>query len=111
MPDWVIWAVALCVALVIGYVLIRLGLRRLRRWMLMRLYGDAEMVATILSGEIAQGMSAEMVIDAWGQPADMDEKVMKTKTKREMKYDQTGKNRFGTRVYLENGAVVGWETK
>lgn len=52
-----------------------------------------------------------MVVAAWGKPADLDEVVMKTKTKAEMKYDQKGKNRFGTRVYIENGSVVGWETK
>ena len=77
----------------------------------MKRYDDALMVDTIMEGRIARGMTADMVIDVWGEPADMDETVLKTKTKREMKYDQKGENRFGTRVYLENGVVVGWETK
>lgn len=77
----------------------------------MRCYNDATFVDTMMAGQIACGMTLEMVLDVWGEPADMDETVLKTKTKRELKYDQKGKNRFGMRVYLENGEVVGWETK
>lgn len=111
MPTWLIWAIGLLVALLAAILLVRVALYRLRRWFLMQKFGDAEMVRVILSGEIAQGMTPAMVIAAWGRPADVDETVMKTRTKAEMKYDQTGNNRFGTRVYLENGVVVGWETK
>ena len=77
----------------------------------MRRYGDVTMVDTMMAGQSARGMTLDMVLDVWGTPAEMDETVLKTKTKRELKYDQKGKNRFGTRVYLENGEVVGWETK
>lgn len=111
MPNWFWYVIGAVLGIGVVIVALRIGLRALRRTLLMRRYDDAEMVATILSGQIAQGMTAEMVIDTWGKPADMDERVMKTKTKQEMKYDQTGKNRFGTRVYLEDGVVVGWETK
>lgn len=111
MPDWLSLLVVGLVVVVAIYVLVRLLGRKLRRMILMRRYDDALMVDTIMEGRIARGMSAEMVVDVWGQPADMDETVLKTKTKREMKYDQKGKNRFGTRVYLEDGVVVGWETK
>ena len=111
MPNWVWIVLAGLVALVAGYVILRALLRRLRRNLLLRRFGDEAMVDTILEGRIAQGMTVDMVRAVWGEPADFDETVMKTKTKQEMKYDQKGKNRFGTRIYLENGQVVGWETK
>ncbi len=111
MPDWVLKYALIAFGLCVVYFLVRFASKRLRRAMLMKRFEDAQMVDTIMQGQIAQGMTAEMVIATWGTSADMDETVMKTKTKREMKYDQKGKNRFGTRVYLENGIVVGWETK
>ena len=111
MPNWAWMAAGVLATLVVAVLLIRFGYQRLKRALLMRRFGDEAMVDVILEGRIAQGMTAEMVIATWGTPADMDETVMKTKTKAEMKYDQKGKNRFGTRVHLENGVVVGWETK
>ncbi len=111
MPGWgwsVVAIVTLCVA---AYVAARILLVRWKRARLMRKFDDAQMVDTIMEGRIARGMTLEMVLAVWGEPADLDETVLKTKTKHEMKYDQKGKNRFGTRVYLENGIVVGWETK
>ncbi len=111
MPDWTLTVALVVFGLCVAYFLVRAGIKKARRALLMKRHGNAEMVAAIMAGQIAQGMTAEMVMDTWGKPADMDETVMKTKTKQEMKYDQTGKNRFGTRVYLENGVVVGWETK
>lgn len=111
MQDWIWIAGGVVLGVLALYVLLRIAVRALRRKILINRHGDPEMVDTILSGQIARGMTLEMVLDAWGDPADMDEVVMKTKTKRELKYDQKGKNRFGTRVYFENGLVVGWETK
>lgn len=111
MNDLLIYGALLVVLGTILWFGGRLLLRKIRRTLLMKRHGDHDMVDTIMAGQIARGMSVEMVIDAWGQPADMDETVMKTKTKRELKYDQKGKNRFGSRVYFENGIVVGWETK
>lgn len=111
MPDWVLKYALITFGLCALYFLVRHASKRFRRASLLKRFEDQAMVDTIMEGRIAQGMTAEMVIATWGEPADMDETVMKTKTKREMKYDQKGKNRFGTRVYLENGVVVGWETK
>ncbi len=36
---------------------------------------------------------------------------MKTKTKQILKYEQTAKNRYDTRIHLEDGIVVGWDLK
>ena len=111
MFDWGLPAALIVFGLCAAYFIARLAMKKARRAILMKRYDNPDMVDTIMEGRIAQGMTAEMVMDVWGEPADMDETVLKTKTKREMKYDQKGKNRFGTRVYLENGVVVGWETK
>lgn len=111
MPDWVLTAAGIVFGLCVLYFAVRIVLKRLRRALLVRQFEDEAMVDVIMDGRIAQGMTADMVIASWGEPVDLDETVMKTKTKAEMKYDQKGKNRYGTRVYLENGLVVGWETK
>lgn len=111
MFNWGLPAALIVFGLCAAYFFARFAMKKARRALLMRRYDDEQMVSVIMEGRIARGMTAEMVIDVWGDPADMDETVLKTKTKREMKYDQKGKNRFGTRVYLENGVVVGWETK
>jgi hypothetical protein len=104
-------AALLIVVLLLAKWLLGRLLMGLRRRSLMARYDHAEFVASILDGRIMRGMSMDMVIDVWGEPADLDEVALKTKTKTEIKYDQKGKNRFGTRVYLEDGIVVGWETK
>ena len=74
-------------------------------------FENEAMVDTILEGRIARGMTAEMVREVWGDPEDLDETVTKTKVKQQMKYGQTGKNRYATRVYVEDGVVTGWEIK
>lgn len=109
--EYLYYAIAALVVAFLAWVFVRLLVAKLRRWVWMRKYDNAEFVDAMMAGQIARGMSLDMVLDVWGAPADMDETVLKTKTKRELKYDQKGKNRFGTRVYLENGEVVGWETK
>lgn len=111
MPSW-LWYILIAVTGVAALILLgKVLFRKLRRASLMSRFDDAQMVDTIMEGRIARGMTMDMVLAVWGEPADLDETVLKTKSKHEMKYDQKGKNRFGTRVYLENGIVVGWETK
>jgi len=111
MPDWALYLLAALVGIVVLVWQLRAGLARFRRQRLLARFGDAAMVDTILEGRIAQGMTAEMVEAVWGPPEDLDETVTKTRRKVEMKYNQTGKNRYGTRVHLEDGVVVGWEVK
>lgn len=111
MPDWLLWLLIAVVLLAVLVWQVAAGLRRFRRQRLLERFGDPVMVDTILQGKLAQGMTAEMVKASWGEPADFEESVMKTKVKHEMKYDPKGRNRFGARVYLENGVVVGWDVK
>lgn len=82
--------------------------RRERLW---EKYQDQSIVEGIMEGKIWQGMSEEQLIDSWGRPAAKDHKVLKTKKTEIFKYNQTGKNRFASRVKLDNGMVVGWEQR
>jgi hypothetical protein len=82
---------------------------RLRREKLIERYGSIEVVDYIVSGRIWQGMSSEQLVEALGQPADIDQKVFKTKVSQTWKYDEVGKNRFSRRVFIENDVVVGWQ--
>ncbi len=60
---------------------------------------------------IWEGMSQAQLIDSWGLPAAKDQKVYKTKIAETFKYNQTGKRSFANRVTVENGIVVGWNSK
>jgi len=82
---------------------------RQRREQLVAKYGSEQIADDILAHKIWQGMTSEQLVDSWGQPEDLDEKVYKQKTKKTWKYGQTGKNRYSQRVYTENGVVVGWK--
>lgn len=82
-----------------------------RREALFKKYGDAEVVARIIKKMFWQGQTQEQLRDSLGRPLDTDEKVLKTKTKEIWKYNRVGKNRYGLRITLENGVVVGWEQK
>lgn len=82
-----------------------------RRVRLIAKYHDAEAVEMIMQKRIWEGMTAAQLIDAWGKPAAIDEKVLKTKTTQIYKYNRFGKNRFHDRVKVDNGVVVGWEQK
>lgn len=73
-------------------------------------FGD-EIATRIVAGEVWLGQNEEQLRESLGDPLDIDEKVMKTKTRQVWKYDQAGANRFNTRVTLENGLVTGWDKK
>lgn len=76
-----------------------------------RKYGHGDVAEKILNRTIWVSETAEQLRDSLGSPADIDEKVLKTKRKEIWKYFQTGANRFGLRITLENGLVVGWDEK
>ncbi len=85
--------------------------KKKRRERLLVKYGDTSVVDKIMRRIIWQGMSEERLVDSWGRPVEKAQHVYKTKTAETFKYNQTGKNRFGSRVRVENGIVVGWEKK
>jgi hypothetical protein len=82
-----------------------------RRAELLKKYGAEEVVEAIMNHSYWQGQTAEQLRDSLGLPADIDEKVLKTKKKEVWKYHHAGGNRFGLRITLEHNQVVGWDEK
>ncbi|MCF7964887.1 MAG: hypothetical protein K9L79_05030 [Methylobacter tundripaludum] len=84
---------------------------RARKSALLKKYKDAILVDKILGGYFWVGQSSEQLIDSLGKPADVDRKVLKTKIKEVWKYNPRGLNRYGLRITLDDGFVVGWDNK
>lgn len=82
-----------------------------RRAELLKKYGDEKIVQAIMNRSYWQGQTSEQLRDSLGHPADIDEKVLKTKKKEVWKYHPMGGNRFGLRITLEQNQVVGWDEK
>ncbi|PMY37311.1 hypothetical protein C1Y35_19690 [Pseudomonas sp. GW456-L14] len=74
-------------------------------------YGNDAVVQAILSQKIWEGMTAAQLFDSAGEPEAIDQKYMKTKSREVWKYDHQGSNRYLLRVTLEDGLVVGWDSK
>lgn len=72
----------------------------------------ADAAARIVEGSLWQGATADMVREIHGMPADTETKVLRDVRSEVWKYERVGKsNRFRLRVYLENGVVIGWQSK
>jgi uncharacterized membrane protein len=82
-----------------------------KRIRLMMKYKDDELVESLMDETFWQGQTAAQLMDSLGEPLDVDQKVMKTKVREVWKYEQTGKNRYGLKITLEDGFVVGWDQK
>lgn len=74
-------------------------------------YRDEQLVQNLLDERFWQGQTAEQLRDSLGEPLDIDQKVLKTKVKEIWKYEQTGKNRYGLKITLDDGIVVSWDQK
>lgn len=86
--------------------------RKARIVYLMSRHGsDTDLVARIDAGELWIGQTAEQLRDSYGEPEDIDEKVMKTRRREIWKYDQVGANRYSTKITLDDGIVVRWDKK
>lgn len=82
-----------------------------KRAKLMMKYKDEKLIERLMEEKFWVGQTKEQLIDSLGEPLDVDEKVLKTKVKEVWKYEQTGKNRYGLKVKLDDGVVVGWDQK
>lgn len=96
-------AVLVCAVAVWGYLQ--------RRKQLTAKYGDPAIARRIMQRVVWQGETQEQLRESFGEPADIDQKVLKTKSKEVWKYRPTGKNRFGLKVTLDDGVVVAWDMK
>ena len=74
-------------------------------------YKDEEVVQRIFHHRFWQGQTSEQLIDSLGKPASIDKKVFKMNTRDTWKYDPRGVNRYGLRITLDDGIVIGWDQK
>lgn len=74
-------------------------------------YQNNDLVQKIFKGYFWQGQNESELIDSLGKPEAIDRKVLKTKTKEIWKYNPQGANRYGLRITVENGKVIGWDKK
>ena len=95
-------------AVVILAIVLFIGLNVRRRLKLMAKYNDQHAVDMIMSKRIWEGMTEAQLVEAWGKPAEVDERVLKTKTAHVYKYNRSGKASFRDKVKLDDGVVVGW---
>ncbi|WP_159106371.1 hypothetical protein [Achromobacter marplatensis] len=76
------------------------------RWIvLMRKYGDRDIVRRIMKGLIWLGATEEMIRDSWGTP------YSESSDGSELRYGKTGRNRYRHRVAFRNGTVSAWTDK
>lgn len=101
----------LLIALIFIVLFIIFLTRKIRFSRLHKKYNDKELVTKIMKRTLWQGQTAEQVLDAIGEPKDIDQKVLKTKTKETWKYFPSGRRRYGLRVMLDDGEVTGWDNK
>ena len=102
---WYVWLIL--VLLVFSFLTYALH----KRVRLMMKYKDDELVNSLMQESFWRGQTQDQLIDSLGEPLDIDQKALKTKTKEIWKYEQTGKNRYGLKITLEDGVVVGWDQK
>ncbi len=82
-----------------------------RRKQLTEKYGDPEIARRMMKRVLWQGETQEQLLESLGTPEDIDQKILKTKSKEVWKYRPSGKNRFGPKVTLDDGIVVAWDIK
>lgn len=100
------------VAAIIGFAIWHQQNKKKKRLEYLRSkYHAEEIVQKIAGGFIWQGQSEAQLKDSVGDPVAIDRAALKTKTRETWKYHQRGVNRFGLRVTVENGYVVGWDKK
>lgn len=106
-----ILVIILVITIVIIIQQIKKHLRLQRLEYLKAKYQDPQIVDMIAKKMIWQGQTSEQLIDSIGKPVDIDTKVLKTKKKETWKYRPLGANRYGLKIFLENGVVIGWDEK
>jgi hypothetical protein len=79
-----------------------------RRNLLAAKYAESPFKDDILNGNVRVGMTVDELIDSWGRPVAIDERVLKTKVVHTYKYAQISTRSFRQKVKVENGIVVGW---
>lgn len=84
--------------------------RKERQRRLSQKYGP-KIAEKIINKTIWVGETNEQLTESLGSPVDIDERVLKNHRREVWKYYQKAKNRFGLRITVENGTVIGWDEK
>lgn len=111
------WIIPVVAIIIITFILIgwckydEIDKKKNRFAYLREKYNDEDVAQKIYDGCFWQGQTEEQLNDALGAPLAIDRKVLKTKTKEIWKYNSQGANRYGLRITVENGCVVGWDKK
>lgn len=111
--DSVGWAafVLICVGLIFVFVWLNANRRKKRVEYLRQKYKDETIVQNIMARRFWQGQTSEQLRDSLGDPASVDAKVLRNRERDVWKYYPRGANRYGLRITVENGVVVGWDQK
>ena len=110
--EWVVAGILVLVAAaVLMFAAFALAKRSRYSRLLQKYGGDEKLVDALISKTIWQGMTEAQLLDSWGKPAAIEEKVMKTKIKQVFKYRPTAANRYRDKVTLEDGLIVGWDQR
>ncbi len=64
----------------------------------------------IVSKQLRQGDTADMIREMFGEPDGVSTHVYKTKAQETWKYRRMGAHVYGLQIQIENGACVGWTT-
>lgn len=112
MPS-VLQATFLAAALIAGPALLtwKIWITAGRRRHIRAKYPKGDVAQKVLQRQLWIGQTAEQLVDAFGRPSSIDQKVSKTKSKETWRYDRRKGKRFGLRITIEDGAVTGWDEK
>jgi hypothetical protein len=92
-------------------VWVKVGIPAARRARIYKKYGRTTTAENIIRNVVWVGETADQLRDSFGDPLDIDERVLKTKKKEIWKYIRKGTNRYGLRFTVENGIAIGWDEK
>jgi hypothetical protein len=114
-----IWLVVIAtVILVVGGFIAKVvvGWRRDSLWkrrgnLLLVKYRDPDIVEKIMARMIWKHMTRDQLLDSWGRPSQEEERQDKGGVKEILRYGARPGRPLGQRVILENGLVIGWDTK
>ena len=105
--EWIFWFAIICIVLWwISYFF-----TKKKRERLAQKYESLDVADKLMNKVIWQGETMEQLMDSFGSPIDIEQTVLKTKTKVTWKYGKTGKNRYNLKIHLEDGEVTGWVQK
>lgn len=99
----------LALLITVAVVVIIVLKERYREKKLLQKYGDMVIVKRILSRVVWIGESVEQLRESLGSPQTIKHEVTKTTNKQIWKYNRIGKNRYQTKITIENNEVVGFD--